>query len=85
MSKATLEQEETTQDEGMATKPGDQVVEGEDLDNVQFEKPEHWQDKFWDDKEGPDPDKLMKSYNELEKAYHKNCLLYTSPSPRDDL
>ena len=55
MSKATLEQEETTQDEGMATKPGDQVVEGEDLDNVQFEKPEHWQDKFWDDKEGPDP------------------------------
>jgi len=71
MSKATLEQEETTQDEGMATKPGDQVVEGEDLDNVQFEKPEHWQDKFWDEKEGPDPDKLMKSYNELEKAYHK--------------
>ena len=71
MSKASLEPETTGEDEGMETKPGDQVVEGEDLDNVQFEKPDHWQDKFWDDKEGPDPDKLMKSYNELEKAYHK--------------
>ena len=71
MSNATLEKEETTQDEGMATKSADQVVEGEDLDNVKFERPEHWQEKFWDDKEGPDPDKLMHSYNALEKDYHK--------------
>ena len=71
MSNATLEKEETTQDEGMATKSADQVVEGEDLENVKFERPEHWQEKFWDDKEGPDPDKLMHSYNALEKDYHK--------------
>ena len=71
MSNATLEKEETTQDEGMATKSADQVIEGEDLENVKFERPEHWQEKFWDDKEGPDPDKLMHSYNALQKEFHK--------------
>ena len=42
MSNATLEKEETTQDEGMATKSADQVIEGEDLENVEFERPDYF-------------------------------------------
>ena len=40
MSNASLEKEETTQDEGMATKSVDQVVEGEDLENDEDENDE---------------------------------------------
>ena len=78
MSKATLEQEETTQDEGMATKPGDQVVEGEDLDNVEFERPDYFPEKFWDKKDGPDVEGIAKGYTELEKAFHKKIVKHQS-------
>jgi|TARA_A100001388_G_C28766772_1_gene501207 hypothetical protein len=71
MSNATLEKEETTQDEGMATKSADQVVEGEDLENVEFERPDYFPEKFWDKKDGPDVEGIAKGYTELEKAFHK--------------
>ena len=71
MSNATLEKEETTQDEGMATKSADQVVEGEDLENVEFERPDYFPEKFWNKKDGPDVEGLAKGYVEVEKAFHK--------------
>jgi CheY-like chemotaxis protein len=42
-------------------------VEGEDLENVEFEKPENFPDKFWHEKEGPNYENLVKSYNAIEK------------------
>lgn len=59
--------EEEIQDEGMVTaNPGD-VVEGEDIEGVEYERPDEFPTKFWDEKEGPDIENLVKSYNNLEK------------------
>ena len=59
--------EEEINDDGIATSNNEGVIEGEDLENVKFEKPEGFPDKFWDEKNGPDYDKFTKSYNNLEK------------------
>ena len=42
-----------------------EVIEGEDLEGVTYERPEEFPENFWDEKEGPDIDGLVKSYNEL--------------------
>ena len=59
--------EEETKDEGMATASPEQIVEGEDLEGVEYERPDDFPTKFWDEKEGPDIENLVKSYNNLEK------------------
>jgi len=59
--------EEETKDEGMATASPEQIVEGEDLEGVENERPDDFPTKFWDEKEGPDIENLVKSYNNLEK------------------
>ena len=62
--------EEEIQDEGMATaNPGD-VVEGEDIEGVEYERPDEFPTKFWDEKDGPDVEGLAKAYGELEKKFH---------------
>ena len=38
-------------------------------DNEEYEKPEYFPDKFWDEKDGPDIEALVKSYNELQKKF----------------
>lgn len=38
-------------------------------DNDEYEKPEYFPDKFWDEKDGPDIEALVKSYNELQKKF----------------
>lgn len=42
--------------------------EGEE---TEFERPEYFPEKFWDDKEGPDLEKFSKSYAEMEKNFSK--------------
>ncbi len=59
--------EEEIQDEGMATANPSDVVEGEDIEGVEYERPDNFPKKFWDDKEGPDIEKMVDSYNSLEK------------------
>ena len=63
----TEETEEQIADEGMATANPSDVVEGEDLEGVEYERPDDFPVKFWDEKEGPDIENLVKSYNNLEK------------------
>ena len=38
-------------------------------DKDEYVKPEYFPDKFWDEKEGPDIEALVKSYNELQKKF----------------
>ncbi len=38
-------------------------------DNDEYERPEYFPQKFWDEKEGPDIEALVKSYNELQKKF----------------
>jgi hypothetical protein len=67
---ANVEAEETEEqiaDEGMATASVEDTVEGEDLEGVEYERPDDFPTKFWDEKEGPDIENLVKSYNNLEK------------------
>ena len=63
----TEETEEQIADEGMATANPSDVVEGEDLEGLEYERPDDFPVKFWDEKEGPDIENLVKSYNNLEK------------------
>ena len=48
--------------------PIEQTVATEEED-VEYERPEYFPEKFWDDKEGPDIEGLVKSYGELEKNF----------------
>lgn len=61
------ETQEEIKDEGMATANPEDIVEGEDLEGVEYERPDEFPTKFWDEKEGPDIENLVKSYNNLEK------------------
>jgi len=45
------------------------VTVAEDGEEVEFEKPDWYPEKFWDDDEGPDLENLVKSYNELQKKF----------------
>jgi hypothetical protein len=38
-------------------------------DKDEYERPEYFPQKFWDEKEGPDIEALVKSYNELQKKF----------------
>jgi len=61
------ETQEEVKDEGMATANPEDTVEGEDIEGVEYEKPDDFPTKFWDEKKGPDIENLVKSYNNLEK------------------
>ena len=62
--------EEETQAEApmpLHDEPEEQELSEEDDDEV-FERPDYYPEKFWDD-DGPDVEKLAKSYAELEKKH----------------
>lgn len=61
------ETQEEIKDEGMATANPEDTVEGEDLEGVEYERPDNFPKKFWDDEKGPDIEKMVDSYNSLEK------------------
>ena len=41
------------------------TVEGEEIDNVEFARPDYYPEQFWDETEGPDVEGLAKAYSEL--------------------
>lgn len=41
------------------------AVEGEDVDNVEYERPEYFPQNFWSEDDGPDIEGLAKAYSEL--------------------
>lgn len=43
-------------------------AEVEDEDGI-YERPDWFPEKFWDEKEGPDLEKIVKSYDELQKQF----------------
>jgi len=47
----------------------DEVTLAPEGEDVEFERPEWYPDKFWNDEEGPDLENLAKSYNELQKKF----------------
>lgn len=59
--------EEEQKDEGMPTQPLEGNEETIDFEDEEYERPYDFPAKFWDDKEGPDIENLVKSYNNLEK------------------
>ena len=65
-------QEDTKEvsDDGMSTGKQEEVLEGEDLENLEFVRPDTFPEKFWDEKDGPDVEGLAKAYGELEKKFH---------------
>ena len=48
--------------------PIEQTTATEDED-VEFEKPEYFPEKFWNEEDGPDIEGLVNSYRELEKNF----------------
>ena len=75
------QQEAPQKDEGMPTGIQEQVPEGDDLDNVEFVKPDNFPGKFWDENDGPDVEGLAKAYGELEKKFHNGD--YKAPEDYD--
>lgn len=64
------EQEETTEEQPISVFEQDPNEDApiEDDDDEPFERPDYYPEKFWDE-DGPDVEKLAKSYAELEKAF----------------
>ena len=59
------EEDQTEEQDTISHREDDEV----DLDSVEFEKPDYYPEKFWDEEEGPQIEKLVKSYNDLEKQF----------------
>ena len=70
----TQAQEETTTEEApmRATEPTqDELATQEAAENSEpLERPDYYPEKFWDE-DGPDVEKLAKSYNELQKKFSR--------------
>ena len=47
----------------------DDVTLATEDDEITFERPEWYPDKFWNEDDGPDLENLVKSYNELQKKF----------------
>jgi len=47
----------------------DDVTLASEGEEVEFERPDWYPDKFWNEEEGPDLENLAKSYNELQKKF----------------
>jgi len=62
------EQEEVVQEAPMRDQEPDESEEINIDEDVEYERPDEYPEKFWDE-DGPDVEKLAKSYAELEKAF----------------
>jgi hypothetical protein len=60
----------------------EQVTVAEDDEPVEFERPDWYPDKFWNEEEGPDLENLVKSYNELQKKFSRGE--HKTPESYDD-
>ena len=69
MAAAALEADKV-EDEGQTIEHrADAEVEDQPSEEETFERPDFIPEKFWDEKEGPDLEKIMKSYDNLEKQF----------------
>ena len=59
------DQDQTAEPEPMSHREEDDI----DPENVEFERPEYFPEKFWDEEEGPQIEKLVKSYGEMSKQF----------------
>ena len=59
------EEDQTEEQDTISHREDDEV----DPDSVEFEKPDYYPEKFWDEEEGLQIEKLVKSYNVLEKQF----------------
>jgi hypothetical protein len=62
MTSVTPEAEDKTEDMNHVNID---TVEGEDLDNVEYERPDYFPQNFWTEDDGPDIEGLAKAYSEL--------------------
>lgn len=71
MAQASLAEDKTDVEEGTIPHlvEDSQEIEAEDED-ITYERPDWFPDKFWDEKEGPDLENIVKSFTELEKKFH---------------
>jgi hypothetical protein len=69
MASVALEDDKALEEGETIEHRADEEVEGEPTEEETFERPEFIPEKFWDDKEGPDLEKMMKSYDELQKQF----------------
>lgn len=67
-----VEKETPTDNQDVPHKePDPNGIKAEDAteDDVEFVRPDFWPEQFWDDKEGPDIEKMLDAYNNLDKSY----------------
>jgi len=69
MAATALEEEKAVEEGETIEHRADAEVEDQPAEEETFERPEFIPEKFWDEKEGPDLEKMMKSYDELEKKF----------------
>jgi len=69
MASVALEDDKALEEGETIEHRADEEVEGEPTEEETFERPDFIPEKFWDDKEGPDLEKMMKSYDELQKQF----------------
>lgn len=102
LAQAQVESEDNQQQEEQTishqlpdTEPSlDDVTVAKEGEEVELSKPDWYPDKFWNDEEGPELEKLVKSYNEIVKKFsqgkHKvpeqydDTVLKNAGIPEDD-
>jgi hypothetical protein len=102
LAQAQVEREDNQQQEEQTishqlpdTEPSlDDVTVAKEGEEVELSKPDWYPDKFWNDEEGPELEKLVKSYNEIVKKFsqgkHKvpeqydDTVLKNAGIPEDD-
>ena len=68
MAATALEAEQGQEDQTIEHR-ADVETEAEDGDGDIYERPDWFPEKFWDEKEGPDLENIVKSYEELQKQF----------------
>lgn len=59
------DQDQTAEPEPISHREEDEI----DPETVEFERPDYFPEKFWDEEEGPQIEKLVKSYGEMSKQF----------------
>ena len=67
MAAAAMEAEQESEEGQTIEHRADAESESEEDESEIYERPEWFPNKFWDEKEGPDLENLVKGYEELEK------------------
>lgn len=69
MAATALEEEKAVEEGETIEHRADAEVEDQPTEEETLERPEWFPEKFWDEKEGPDLENIVKSYEELQKKF----------------